>query len=130
MKIKTSLAAFFLAALVSGAFAAVPANEDPIKVAPNLYKVLFENERVRVMQVTFKPGEKIGKHSHPDHYVYVAEGGTLTISKPDGSSSDAMVKPGDVLWISAETHWAQNTGKTNVRLIVNELKVQSPAKQQ
>ena len=34
----------------------------------------------------------------------------------------ANLSAGQVLWIPAETHWAENTGKTKVRLLVNELK--------
>ena len=96
--------------------------QDPLAVAPEMYRKLFENERVRVMEVTFEPGQKIAAHSHPDHYVYVVEGGTLRVSKPDGTSSDATVKAGDVIWFNAETHWAENIGTTVVRLVVNELK--------
>jgi beta-alanine degradation protein BauB len=98
---------------------------DPLQVAPAMYKLNFENDRVRVMEVTFKPGEKIPEHSHPDHFVYVLEGGQLTINKAGAAPSIADLKPGQVLWIPAESHWAQNTGKTKVRLLVNELK---PAK--
>jgi quercetin dioxygenase-like cupin family protein len=78
------------------------------------------------MQVTFKPGQKIAAHSHPDHYVYVLEGGTLKISHPDGTSGDANLAVGQVVWIAAETHWAENTGTTTVRLLVNELKEPRP----
>ncbi len=95
---------------------------DPLQVAPEMYKLLFENERVRVMEVTFKPGEKIAEHSHPDHYAYVAEAGQLKITKPDGTVSNADLKAGQVMWIPAETHRAENTGTTQVRLVVNELK--------
>ena len=95
---------------------------DPLAVAPDMYKLQFENDRVRVMQVIFQPGQRIAEHSHPDHFVYVLDGGTLQISKPDGSVSDANVKPGDVIWIDAETHWAVNTGTSVVRLLVTELK--------
>src|SRR5690349_11703002 len=84
--------------------------DDPLKAAPGMYKLDFENEQVRVMEVTFKPGEKIAKHTHPSaHFVYVLEPGQLTISKPDGTSSVADLKQGQVMWMPAETHWAQNT---------------------
>lgn len=102
--------------------------EDPLKVAPEMYNLVFENERVRVMQVTFAPGQKIPRHSHPEHYVYVLDAGTLRVSKPDGTSSDATVGAGQVLWFPAETHWAENTGTTQVRLLVNELKEPRPVK--
>jgi quercetin dioxygenase-like cupin family protein len=109
--------ALFLSGKVATLWAA-----DPLQAAPAMYKLNFENDRVRVMEVTFKPGEKIAEHSHPDHYVYVLEGGQLTINKTGAAATVADLKPGQVLWIPAETHWAQNTGKTRVRLLVNELK--------
>jgi quercetin dioxygenase-like cupin family protein len=95
--------------------------QDPIKVAPKMYKVLFENDRVRVMEVTFKPGEEIVPHSHPDHYVYVVQGGKLQITN-DAGKTDAELKAGDVMWIKAEKHFAKNIGTTTVKLVVSELK--------
>ncbi len=98
------------------------AANDPLKVAPNVYKLLFENDRIRVMEVTFKPGEKIGEHSHPDHFVTVLEAGKLKIFKPDGSSQEIQLKQKEVVWIPAETHWSENTGPSVVKLLVTELK--------
>jgi hypothetical protein len=37
---------------------------DPVKVDPQHYKVEFENEYVRVLRVTFGPGEKGARHEH------------------------------------------------------------------
>src|SRR3989338_9126748 len=118
--ITLTLGAIFLFARAS--FAA-----DPLEAAPDMYKLKFENERVRVMEVTFQPGEKIAEHSHPDHFVFVEEGGNLQIAHPDGSTMDADLKVGDIVWINAETHWAVNTGTTVVRLLVTEIKEQTPA---
>ena len=44
--------------------------QDPIKVGPNIYKKLLENDRIRMLEVTFAPGDSIAFHSHPDHAVY------------------------------------------------------------
>lgn len=104
---------------------------DPIEVGNGMYKLVSENDRVRVMEVTFKPGDKIAEHSHPDHFVYVLEAGTLQITNAAGST-DAVLKVGDVIFINAESHSAVNTGTTQVRLLVTELKeavaVAAPAK--
>lgn len=99
---------------------------DPLEAAPDMYKLKYENERVRVMEVTFQPGQKIAEHSHPDHFVYVVEGGDLQISKADGSVNDAALGVGDIIFINAEAHWATNTGTTTVRLLVTELKEPKP----
>lgn len=122
----------FIQAALAGVLLSLPAAilraADPLEVAPTMYSLVYQNDRVRVMQVVFKPGEKIAKHSHPDHFIYVLEPGKLKISHPDGTSMDADFKVGQVVWIPAETHWAENTGATEVKLLVTELKEKAPAK--
>ena len=91
--------------------------------APNVYKQLFDNEKVRVSEITFKPGDKAAMHTHAyPHAVYIIEGGELTLSHPDGTSAVVQAKAGDVMWMSAETHEAVNTGKTTLRGTVTEIK--------
>ncbi len=122
MKIKivsvvlTSFMAMMLVTRIS--FAA-----DPLEVAPDMYKLKFENDRVRVMEVTFQPGQSIPAHSHPDHFVVVEQGGQLKLTKGDGGVAEVELKEGEIMWINAETHKATNTGTTVVRLLVTELKV-------
>jgi quercetin dioxygenase-like cupin family protein len=95
---------------------------DPLDVAPEMYKKEFENDRVRVMTVTFAPGQSVAEHSHPDHFAYVLETGTLKISKPSGEVAEITPKVGEVVWIPAETHSSVNTGTSEVKLLVVELK--------
>jgi len=40
---------------------------DPAEVAPNVYGVLFENDRVRLLEVRLRPGDGSARHSHPDY---------------------------------------------------------------
>lgn len=115
------VAALVAAAWVSSGFAA-----DPLKVGPDVYRLLFENERVRVLEVTFKPGTKIGFHSHPDHLAYAVTGGLLRLSPQGGKTMDARLDHGAVLYIPAETHAAENVGPTTIKVIVTELK-ETPA---
>ncbi|MBI4115378.1 MAG: hypothetical protein HY447_02260 [Candidatus Omnitrophica bacterium] len=62
--------------------------QDPLELAPDIYTLLFENERVRVADVSFQPGEKIAMHSHPDHFVYVLSPSKLRLGYADGTSKD------------------------------------------
>ena len=95
----------------------------PQEAAPNVYRQLFDNEKVRVSEIKFNPGDKAPMHAHPwPHAVYVIEAGQLTLTHPDGSVSIADAKAGDVLYMPAETHEAVNTGTTLVRATVTELK--------
>ena len=101
--------------------------QDPAKVGPNIYKCTFDNERVRLCEVTFKPGAKIPVHSHPDHVAYVIRGGTLAVTGEDGKAQEFALKPGQALWLPAQSHSAVNKGKGEVKLVVVELK-ESPKK--
>ena len=75
---------FVIGLLASGTVQA--ASMDPLEVGPHIYTKKFENERVRVMEIAFKPGDTIDMHSHPDHVTYLLTDGTLTLSYPDGTS--------------------------------------------
>lgn len=118
-KILLNIALFFTAIFLT---ARLSWAVDPLEAAPDMYKLIFENDRVRVMQVSFEVGQSIPEHSHPDHFVYVLEGEKLQITKNDGTVADADLKAGDVVWIDAETHSAVNTGTTPVKLLVTEMK--------
>ena len=97
--------------------------QDPVQVGPHIYKrVAFENERVRVCDIEFKPGEKIAMHSHPDHFVYVLSPGKLRLSYPDGTTKEMEAKAGDVVWVGPESHAGENIGDTDFKAIVVELK--------
>jgi len=125
----TKLALLMLLLAVSAVIltaGSVPA-QDPLKVAPNTYKLVTENPRIRVLEVTLKPGEQVATHSHPDHFGYFLSGGSLKITNAAGKVTEMTAKAGDTSWIPAETHSAVNTGKTEVKLLVVELKEPAPA---
>jgi len=96
--------------------------QDPVKVAPNIYKVLLENDRVRVLEFRLKPGEKDPMHSHPSMIVYFLSSFKLKFTLPDGKTTDAEGKPGGVLWSEAVTHAPENVGTTEAHVLVVELK--------
>ena len=58
--------------------------QDPVKTSPQYYKVLLENDQVRVLEYRLKPGEKEPMHSHPAGIVYVLGGATLKFTYTDG----------------------------------------------
>lgn len=98
------------------------AAQDPVKVAPDLYKTVLENEDVRVGEVTLRPGAQIATHRHADQLLYFMSGGKLKLTYPDGKTRKMHHKSGDTVWISAETHTLENAGTTEVKAAVIELK--------
>ena len=95
---------------------------DPAKVAADVYKLVMENDRVRVFEVQFKPGQKAVMHGHPDHVVYVLADYTLNLMLPGDKSQEVPLKAGQAIWMGAGQHAAQNIGKTEGRALVIELK--------
>lgn len=108
--------------LVCAIFFTVPLfAADPLEVAPGIYKRLFENDQVRVLELTAKSGDKIPEHSHPNHFVYAMSDATLEITK-EGVAQVVETKKGQVLWLNAETHSTVNIGPTEFHGLVVELK--------
>ena len=98
------------------------AEKDPLKLAPGIYSLLFENDQVRVYDIRFEAGDRIAMHSHPDHILYILSPGTIKLSYADGTSKDVTVEAGQVLWSNAESHQSENSGTTEVHAIIVELK--------
>ena len=105
--------------------------QDPTKVMPRAYRVVFENDKLRVIEFTGRPGMGIcgeSMHSHPPHLTIVLSDWQGKITTPDGKVRDATRKLGDVFWSEAETHKVENTGRTGSRVLHVELKAPRPAK--
>jgi Mannose-6-phosphate isomerase len=112
-----------LGILVSVFGAKMAMAQDPVEVASNIYKVLLENDRVRVLEVRLKAGEKTAMHSHPAHLVYILRsGGGAVFTSPDGKTTEVENKPGQVVWNEAVTHSVENVGTTEAQVLVIELK--------
>ena len=104
-------------------FSAVSLNaQDVSKVSSKNYKVVLDNEKVRVIDNQSNPGDKTAWHSHPDMLIYVLEGGTVKATTKDGKSKTTDFKKGQTLWMDAITHETQNIGKTKLHLLLVELK--------
>tara|TARA_B100000676_G_C17779769_1_gene681257 strand:+ start:432 stop:734 length:303 start_codon:yes stop_codon:yes gene_type:complete len=90
-------------------------------------KLLFENDRVRVWDLTLAPGESTGKHRHTNDYLYVViGGGHLQGIDADGTKGEPRrMEDGEVRWRDVEgedVHEAVNTGEDPWRNIIVELK--------
>jgi beta-alanine degradation protein BauB len=96
--------------------------EDAAKVAPHVYKVVFENERARVLEVRMKPGESTSIHSHPDYVVYLLSGGKVRFTSPSGESAEVELPAGASMWRKAEEHATENIGTTEVHPLFFEPK--------
>jgi quercetin dioxygenase-like cupin family protein len=104
--------------------AAAPATEAeaPAKYAT---KIVFENARVRVRDVTFPPGvPDTGMHTHPyAHVGVILTAGSLAFTEPGKPTETVAFEAGSVGYREANvTHQAANPGKTPMRVIEVEIK--------
>jgi hypothetical protein len=63
------------------------AAQDPLKVAPNHYRMVLENPWVRVVRVSYAPHETAPMHNHPQIptiYVYITDSGPMTFLHSEG----------------------------------------------
>ncbi len=94
---------------------------DPAITNPDHYEVVFENERVRVLEYKDEPGESTTPHQHPDSVMY-----TLSSFRRRLVSGEVLreveMKAGMVGWLPAQQHHGENIGDTPTHVIFVELK--------
>jgi quercetin dioxygenase-like cupin family protein len=96
---------------------------DVLLASPGNFRLLLDNEHVRVIEYTVRPGERDQWHTHPAKVSYVAEGGTLRVNTDDGKSFLADEKAGTATWdLPVGRHYVENVGKTPVRIVLTEVK--------
>jgi quercetin dioxygenase-like cupin family protein len=104
------------------------AGQDPVKVDPAHHKVELENAQVRVLRITFGPGEKAPLHQHPAGVAVFLSDGQATVLPVGGTPDPTPRKRGDALATEASTHTVENRGSGKSELILIELKAPSPAR--
>jgi hypothetical protein len=100
--------------------------QDPVDTDGDKYKVLLENERVRVLEYHDRPGDKTLQHQHPAFVLYAVAPFKRAINLPDGKIIVRQFKAGEVLWSEAQTHVGENIGPTDTSAIMIELKQDLP----
>jgi quercetin dioxygenase-like cupin family protein len=84
--------------------------------------VRFENDRVRVLELRLKPGEREAMHTHPQYVLYALTDYRVKNTTADGTVRVFDRKRGDVFWGEPVTHGGENVGDTEVRAVIVELK--------
>jgi hypothetical protein len=94
---------------------------DPVVTNPEHYTVVFENDRVRVLEYRDQPGDSTTPHEHPDSVMY-----TLTSFRRRLVSGDVRreveLPAGTTGWLPAQRHHGENIGDTPTHVLFVELK--------
>jgi quercetin dioxygenase-like cupin family protein len=89
--------------------------DDAAKVAPHVYKVVFENERARVLEVMMEPGSRTALHAHPDYIFYVITPGKVRFTTATGETQEVELPAGASMCRDAEEHATENIGSGAIR---------------
>jgi oxalate decarboxylase/phosphoglucose isomerase-like protein (cupin superfamily) len=90
-------------------------------------RLRFENEHIRVWEVTLQPGERTPFHAHTRRYFWTAvDGGTGRQRSADGSMITGEYHDGDTVYAEHSPgdpaiHDLENTGGTPLRFVTVEL---------
>lgn len=98
-------------------------NIDILKASPANVKLLLENEHIRVLEYTLKPGEKDTAHTHPAKSSYVVTGGKIKVHLENGETITVDEVAGTASWMGyAGKHYVENIGNTTIKIVITEVK--------
>jgi quercetin dioxygenase-like cupin family protein len=98
---------------------------DPVESNPQHYRVLFENDRVRVLEYTDQPGDRTTPHEHPDSVMYTLSSFHRRLVSED-AVREVELAAGSAGWLPAQEHHGENTGTTPTHVLFVELKESHP----
>ncbi|MDX6304889.1 MAG: beta-alanine degradation protein BauB [Blastocatellia bacterium] len=96
--------------------------QDPVKQSPQYYKVLLENEQVRVLEYRLKPGEKEPMHTHTSGVLYIFGDAKMRTTYPDGRTEEITGGAGEAHWRNPVTHALENIGSTEAHALAIDFK--------
>lgn len=95
---------------------------DPVITNPDHYKVIFENDQVRVLEYTDRPGDMTTPHEHPNSVMYTLSAFRRRLYSADNEQRDVEMAAGLTGWLPAQQHSGHNIGETDTHVIFVELK--------
>jgi quercetin dioxygenase-like cupin family protein len=111
-----------LTLLFSLTTAVVTFAQDPVKVDPAHYRVLFENAHMRVLEYRDKAGYKAPMHSHPAYMTYVTAAGKTKVMLPSGEMKVNEHAGSEFACHPPTQHATENIGSTGTQEVVVEFK--------
>ena len=99
-----------------------PAAQDAVSADAAHYKVISENDQVRVVKIHYGPHEKSVMHSHPDSVVVFLTDGKMKFTMPDGKTEMHEMKKGEAQFTPKTVHLPENVSGQPMDAVLIELK--------
>lgn len=91
------------------------------EASPDVYYVIAQNERFKVVLATWKPGQRDQPHSHPANAIYFVDDCSLRAHAPDGSMRELYTKSGSAtVQVATPGHMIENSGIRDCRVVMFE----------
>ncbi|WP_348788815.1 cytoplasmic protein [Leifsonia sp. NPDC080035] len=100
-------------------------DDDPVVSNPDHYALLWENDRVRVLEYRDAPGDETTPHHHPDSVMVTLTSFSRRLDA-GGRSRDVTLAAEQAVWLPEQSHTGRNTGDSPTHTIIVELKESSP----
>jgi len=99
--------------------------QDAVTSDPRSFRVVLENERVRVLEYRSGPGLGVcgqGMHYHPERVTVTLTEAKVRLTNAQGTAVVRDIAAGQVFFAPAETHSVENIGGSGTRIYIIELK--------
>ena len=98
------------------------ADQDAVRVDPEHYTVVAEDERVRVVRIHYGVGEKSVMHTHPDGVLVTISDSHVRFTDEAGNSEEVRFKAGEAILAPGTAHLPENLGSEPIEGFLIELK--------
>jgi hypothetical protein len=99
--------------------------QDAARVDPRNYRVLIENDKVRVLDYASQPGSGVcgvGRHWHPAHVTVQMTPVKVRVTGADSKAQTLDVPAGAIFYEPAVMHTTENVGGAGAHAYVIEIK--------
>lgn len=99
--------------------------QDPVASDPRSFRIVLENDRVRVLEYRSGPGLGVcgqGVHYHPERVTVTLTEAKVRIANAEGRTVVRELPAGQVFYAPAETHSVESVGGSGTRIYIIELK--------
>lgn len=117
MKLFRSLPFLLATVAITAPIASAVHAMDFVEAAPKQAKVLVDNDKVRIIEVTIQKGDKIPMHSHPDSVIHIIKAGRVKWTLADGKTMESKGKDGETMFRPAVTHAHEHLDASQAILI-------------
>jgi hypothetical protein len=108
---------------MAGASAQPIFERDPVKLDPGHYRVELQNDRIRLVWISYGPRERSVMHQHPPGLAVFLTDANFEFTYPNGKKENIQAKAGQFLWFAEIwEHLPENLSDRKFEALYVELK--------